>query len=64
MPYLPGVPWIEPTPQPEPLTVAQAIAILQTMPQDAIIETEGCDCIDKCRNISHDAKDNTVLMER
>jgi hypothetical protein len=59
-------PW-EPIPEPvprKPLTVAEAIAILQTMPPDATLLSEGCDCIEDCMRISYDASDNTVLMER
>jgi hypothetical protein len=28
----------------DPMTVKDVIAALQSMPQDAIVETEGCDC--------------------
>ena len=60
-------PW-EPMPEPaaprKPLTCAEAIAILQTMPPDATLLSEGCDCIDDCKGIFYDASDNTILLER
>ncbi len=48
----------------EPLTVAEAILILQTMPPDATLLSEGCDCIEACCGISYNASDHKVSMER
>ena len=36
----------------EQLTVARLIELLQAMPQDALVDVEGCDCVGEARGVS------------
>jgi hypothetical protein len=43
-------------------TVKEIIELLQTMPADAMVTVEGCDCIGPCAGASQDGEN--VLLER
>ncbi len=45
------------------LTVAELIAELQKMPQDALVWHEGCDCFGEANGVRKD-KDGTVTITR
>jgi hypothetical protein len=47
------------------VTVAQLIEQLQKLPQDAKVETEGCDCYGPCSGaVQTDFEDPTVVVTR
>lgn len=46
------------------MTTKELIEALQKMPPNAIIETEGCDCMGDCNSVSFDAKYNKVVLWR
>lgn len=48
----------------EILTVAELIALLQTMPQDAEVWHEGCDCWGKANGVELQPGDESVLITR
>jgi hypothetical protein len=49
---------------PEALTVEQVIAKLTPLPKDAIVLTEGCDCIGPAAEIEYDGSDHSVMIAR
>ena len=49
--------------EPKAITVAELIKLLQELPQDAEVFSEGCDCYGECSGASLMA-DGTVLVER
>jgi hypothetical protein len=46
------------------LTVSKLIALLQSMPQDALVWTEGCDCYGAADGVKLSDTDGTVLITR
>jgi hypothetical protein len=51
------------------LTVAELIVVLQTLPQDMFVKTEGCDCIGVCSGAYVETEDSkgyrpSVILER
>ena len=46
------------------LTVAELIEILKALPQDALVEVEGCDCHGDCKGASTLPDGRGVLIER
>jgi hypothetical protein len=49
--------------KPRQITVAELITILQTMPQDAKVDTEGCDCYGPSDGATLES-DGSVLITR
>ena len=46
------------------LTVADVLRLLEKMPKDALVFSDGCDCIGETMDVDYHASDNTVLMSR
>jgi hypothetical protein len=48
----------------EHITVKELIKQLQEMPQDALVYSEGCDCVGPATGAAYDDSDNSVIIER
>ena len=46
------------------LTNGELIELLQTLPKDALVWHEGCDCYGKADRVEYDDSDNTILIGR
>jgi hypothetical protein len=46
------------------MKVVELIERLKTMPQDAEVITEGCDCFGDSRDVTYDQSDHTVVINR
>lgn len=46
------------------LNVRQVIELLQKLPGDAMVWSDGCDCCGETCGVEYDQKDNSVLMAR
>lgn len=46
------------------MKVSELIEALKTMPQDAEIVTEGCDCYGDCARLKNKPEEKTVLLCR
>ena len=45
------------------LTVAELIARLRRLPQEAMVETEGCDCVGAATDVSLDGQTVTIIRD-
>ena len=45
------------------LTVAELIARLRRLPQEAMVDTEGCDCVGAAMGVSFDGQTVTILRD-
>ena len=46
------------------ITAAELRELLEDIPDDALVETEGCDCIGEANGVEYDEESNTVLIRR
>lgn len=46
------------------MTVEQLINELSKLPPDAVVFTEGCDCIGEAISVSYDSSDNSIMIHR
>lgn len=46
------------------LTNGELIELLQTLPKDALVWNEGCDCWGEADRVEYDEDDNSILIGR